>query len=421
MSAPRNAGPASLALVPAETHPAWPALRDLAFTLATEAAGLAGRLAPGTQAAVGDLVRGMNCYYSNLIEGHDTRPVDIERALRADFVAEPERRDLQIEAAAHIAVQAAIDNGDLDTDAGPSALAADIHRRFYERLPDSLRWVQAATSGRRVEVLPGRWRKDDVQVGRHIAPAPAELAGWMARFDEAVPERFGRAERLVAIAAAHHRLVWIHPFADGNGRVARLVSHALLRRAGVGSPLWSVARGLARHVEAYRAYLARADDPPQGALDGRGILSDGRLAEFCRFFLAACVDQARFMGLLLTPDRLTARMREFVAAEAAGERLDPRVAPLLERAVLAGEVPRGDVAGLVGLGERQARRLLAPLVARGFLTGAKDAPLRIAFPLGETERLFPHLWAPTAVAAGVAPAADILDALRPPGAAAMVR
>ena len=68
----RNAGPASLALLPAEGHPAWPTLRDLAFALATEAAGLAARLAPGTASAVGDLVRGMNCYYSNLIEGHDT-------------------------------------------------------------------------------------------------------------------------------------------------------------------------------------------------------------------------------------------------------------------------------------------------------------------------------------------------------------
>jgi hypothetical protein len=89
-------GPASLTLLPAGGHPSWPALRDLAFALATEAAGLAARLAPGTSAAVGDLVRGMNCYYSNLIEGHDTRPVDIERALRAEFAAEPKRRDLRV-------------------------------------------------------------------------------------------------------------------------------------------------------------------------------------------------------------------------------------------------------------------------------------------------------------------------------------
>lgn len=413
----RNAGPASLTLLPAEGHPAWAGLRDFAFMLGEDAANLAGRLAPATTAAVGELVRGMNCYYSNLIEGHDTRPIDIERALHADFAAEPERRDLQLEAAAHIAVQTAIDTGSIDAAQPLSALAAEIHRRFYERLPGNLRWVEELNSGRRVEVVPGEWRGGDARVGAHVAPPVDELSGWMARFDEGAPERFGRAERLVAIAAVHHRLLWIHPFADGNGRVARLLAHALLRRAGVGSPLWSVARGLARNVDAYRAYLARADDPPHGALDGRGILSDGRLAEFCRFFLAACIDQVRFMRSLLAPEALAGRVREFIAAEAAGQRLDSRLQPLLEQAVLFGVVPRGDVPGLISMSERQARRLVRPLIDRGLLTGAKDAPLRIAFPLGESERLFPHLWAPGGVAetSNLSPETEV--ALQPPRAA----
>jgi Fic family protein len=413
----RNAGPASLTLLPAEGYPAWGGLRDFAFMLGEDAAGLAGRLAPGTAAAVGDLVRGMNCYYSNLIEGHDTRPVDIERALHADFATEPKQRDLQLEAAAHIAVQAAIDTGAIDATQAPSALAVEIHRQFYDRLPDSLRWVEELGSGRRAEVIPGQWRGGNVKVGAHVAPPAEELPGWMARFDECAPERFGRSERLVAIAAAHHRLLWIHPFADGNGQVARLLSHALLRRAGVGSPLWSVSRGLARNVDAYRAYLARADDPPQGALDGRGILSDGRLADFCRFFLAACIDQIRFMRILLAPEALAGRVREFVAAEAAGNRLDARVQSLLEQAVLFGVVPRGDVPALVAMSGRQARRLVRPLVDRGLLTGAKDAPLRIAFPLGESERLLPHLWAPAGVAMTLNLPPEVGEALRPPRAA----
>jgi Fic family protein len=413
----QNAGPASLTLLPAEGYPAWGGLRDFAFMLGEDAAGLAGRLAPGTAAAVGDLVRGMNCYYSNLIEGHDTRPVDIERALHADFATEPKQRDLQLEAAAHIAVQAAIDTGAIDATQAPSALAVEIHRQFYDRLPDSLRWVEELGSGRRAEVIPGQWRGGNVKVGAHVAPPAEELPGWMARFDECTPERFGRSERLVAIAAAHHRLLWIHPFADGNGRVARLLSHALLRRAGVGSPLWSVSRGLARNVDAYRAYLARADDPPQGALDGRGILSDGRLADFCRFFLAACIDQIRFMRILLAPEALAGRVREFVAAEAAGNRLDARVQSLLEQAVLFGVVPRGDVPALVAMSGRQARRLVRPLVDRGLLTGAKDAPLRIAFPLGESERLLPHLWAPAGVAMTLNLPPEVGEALRPPRAA----
>jgi len=355
----------------------------------------------------------MNCYYSNLIEGHDTRPVDIERALKADFAPEPRRRDLQLEATAHIAVHAAIDAGELDDFATPSVLAEEIHRRFYERLPDELRFVEERESGRRVEVLPGKLRGEYVEVGRYVPPSPDELPSWLARLDEGAPERFSRTDRLVAIAALHHRLLWVHPFTDGNGRTARLMSHALLRRAGVGSALWSVSRGLARHVNAYKAYLARADAPPQGALDGRGILSDGRLAAFCRFFLAACIDQVRFMQKLLAPEALSRRVREFIAAEAASDRLDLRVATLLDTAVLFGEVPRGDVPALVGTSDRQARRLVKPLVDRGLLVGAKDAPLRVAFPLGQSERLFPHLWAPSDVATTVM-LPEIEEALRVP-------
>ena len=108
-----------------------------------------------------------------------------------------------------------------------------------------------------------------------------------------------------------------------------------------------------------------------------------------------------------------ARVREFVAAEAAGNRLDIRVTPALEHAVLFGQVARAALPGLLGVGDRQARRLMQPLVARGLLHGAKDAPLRIAFPLGESERLFPHLWAPAGLAMRCDP--ELEAALHPPG------
>ena len=67
----------------------------------------------------------MNCYYSNLIEGHDTHPIDIERALKGDYSDDAKKRDLQLEAKAHIAVQQWIDSGGLK---GP-ATTARLHRR----------------------------------------------------------------------------------------------------------------------------------------------------------------------------------------------------------------------------------------------------------------------------------------------------
>ena len=64
-----------------------------------------------------------------------------------------------------------------------------------------------------------------------------------------------------AAAAAHHRLLWIHPFLDGNGRVARLMSHAMLLDTLESGGVWSIARGLARNVAAYKGHLAACDLP----------------------------------------------------------------------------------------------------------------------------------------------------------------
>src|SRR5262245_55940794 len=87
------------------------ALDDLVLDLVQKASTLASQLHPVVQRSVGNLVRAMNCYYSNLIEGHDTHPWDIERALAQDYANEPGKRNLQFEAVAHIEVQKMIDEG----------------------------------------------------------------------------------------------------------------------------------------------------------------------------------------------------------------------------------------------------------------------------------------------------------------------
>src|SRR6266853_2714542 len=90
-----------------------PALTDLALELAQRSAGFRRSLPASLLTSLAGLVRSMNCYYSNLIEGHDTHPIDIERALKNDYSADAHKRDLQLEARAHIAVQKWIDGGGL--------------------------------------------------------------------------------------------------------------------------------------------------------------------------------------------------------------------------------------------------------------------------------------------------------------------
>ncbi|MFM7439591.1 MAG: hypothetical protein ACKO2V_13475, partial [Snowella sp.] len=160
-------------------------LEDLVFTLAQQTSELKAILKPRTAEAIGDLVRSMNCYYSNLIEGHNTHPQDIDRALAEDFSDNPEKRDLQLEAKAHIEVQRIIDSG-----AKPNVVSIDflrdIHRQFCDRLPDSLLWVGEGEN--RKQLLGGEFRSGRVQVGRHIPISPDKIERFLARF-EAEPSR----------------------------------------------------------------------------------------------------------------------------------------------------------------------------------------------------------------------------------------
>src|SRR5277367_48684 len=96
-------------LVIGDGSPHRAALTDLALELAQKSAGFRRSLPESLLSSLADLVRSMNCYYSNLIEGHDTHPIEIERALKGDYSKDAKKRDLQLEAKAHIDVQRWLD------------------------------------------------------------------------------------------------------------------------------------------------------------------------------------------------------------------------------------------------------------------------------------------------------------------------
>ena len=214
-------------LLVSETSRHRTALTDLAVELTGRAAGFRRSLPEGVLTALAGLVRAMNCYYSNLIEGHDTHPVDIERAMKNEYSADPKKRGLQREATAHITVQKWIDGGGLKDRATTADGLKEIHRRFCEELPEELLWVEYPDTGERVRVVPGELRERDVKVGRLIPISPGAVPRFMERFESAYG-RLGKTDSILAAATAHHRLAWIHPFLDSNGRVARLMSYAML-------------------------------------------------------------------------------------------------------------------------------------------------------------------------------------------------
>jgi Fic family protein len=154
-------------------------------------------------------------------------------------------------------------------------------------LPEELLWVENPETGDRREVIAGELRNQGVSVGRHILPNAESVPRFLNRFTEVYRcDRLSRVQQVIAVAASHHRLLWIHPFLDGNGRVTRLLSHAYLKQIGIGNSLWSVSRGLARQVGKYKSLLMAADQQRENDWDGRGNLTAKGLHNFCEFFLA---------------------------------------------------------------------------------------------------------------------------------------
>lgn len=368
-------------------------LNDLAVELASRAAGFRRSLPDGVLSALADLVRAMNCYYSNLIEGHDTHPVDIERAMNNDYSADPEKRNLQLEARSHMAVQKWIDeeNGLQGREFSEEGIC-EIHRRFCELLPEELLWVEDPETKERVKVVPGMMRDREVIVGRHIPVSPGALPRFLKRF-ESVYGNLGKSATIVAAAAAHHRLLWVHPFLDGNGRVARLMSHATLLQALDTGAVWSVARGLARRVSEYKNHLAACDAERRNDLDGRGHLSEEALAGFSTFFLEVCLNQVRFMEDLVEPGRLRERILLWLQEEVRMDALPDKSGNVLEAVLYRGHLRRGDVGALLGTSDRHARRVVSALIDRGVISSETPrSPLQIAFPAVLAARWMPGLF-----------------------------
>jgi Fic family protein len=376
-------------LLPTLAHPELDALAE---ELSAKALELKGLVHPVTADRLSELLRGVNSYYSNRIEGQHTHPREIERALKQDFDKAPDKARLQRMAVAHIDTQKEMESW-LAAEPELSVYSAEflkrLHASFYGKLKPEDRKTKEGD-----EVVPGELRDREVEVGGHVPPKHDAVPAFLARAEEVYRRVKGASSQLVAIACAHHRFAWVHPFRDGNGRVLRLQSQGALLRQGAGSGLWAVSRGMAREVEAYYAALAVADTPRAGDLDGRGNLSDKGLAAFAEYFLKLCLDQVTFMSGLLQLGEIKKRMRAYLTlASETHPDIRAEVEPALYHVFLAGEVKRGEFKQMTGLGSRTADKAIAALLKRGLLVS--DTPkgaVSIGLPLDALAFYFPRLY-----------------------------
>ena len=267
----------------------------------------------------------------------------------------------------------------------------ELHRELFGRLP-----LTDLLTSENEPIVPGALRQRDVKVGQHVAPAYASVPVFLARWASFYGDvRRGEAA-LVAVAAAHQRLGWVHPFIDGNGRVMRLHTHTWLTALGYTGGLWSPLRGFAHSTERYYALLADADSLRRGDLDGHGNMSEQALVAWIDYVLDTCLDQVSFMANMLDFKTMKARIEACLVFEATVVKQGVRTEALrgLHYLFLSGEdMARGDFKAMLGMGERGATDALGALVKRGLLkSDSPQGKVRFGLPQHALRFLFPRLW-----------------------------
>ncbi|RYG10450.1 MAG: Fic family protein [Burkholderiales bacterium] len=367
-------------------------LLSKAHDLSRQAGALASRHVPPDLRL---LLRSMNSYYTNRIEGQHTRPHEIEQALKKDFSGDLELAARQRLAVAHIDAEQALELR-FSGEAGANALydtgaVQAIHHELFSRLPAEDLFTPEGEA-----VVAGQLRSREVRVGQHVAPVAASVPAFLHRWGSFYGQvRRGEAA-LAALAAAHQRLGWVHPFVDGNGRVMRLHTHTLLGALGYTGGLWSPLRGFARTTERYYGLLADADSPRRGDLDGRGNLSEQALIAWIDYVMDTCLDQTSFMARMLDFDAMKSRIEACLVFEATVGKSGVRLEAVrgLHYLFLSGEeLTRGEFKSMLGLGDRIATDTLGALVRRGLLkSDSPQGKVRFGLPQHALRFLFPRLW-----------------------------
>ena len=376
-------------------------LLTMAETLCIKSAALTGSHAPQILYGIKELLRKVNSYYSNQIESEGTHPIDIDKASRQEFSSDSREKQLQQLSLVHIAVQKYVE-GYFAKGQTPysKAFILDVHRELYSH-PDMAHFLQIEDKEhhKTIEMLPGELRQNNVRIGQHIAPDYREISSFLNTYESLykVPLHATQAKQVIFALASHHRLMWIHPFLDGNGRTARLVLDGIFTSMSLeGYGLWNISRGLSRRSEEYKRYLALADMVRQGDLDGRGALSTKALISYIKFMLEVALDQVDFMHQNLKMHSLHERIESYVRLSQEGlfgAKPLPKYSELLFKELLmVGEVPRGKVMDIIGTKDRTATTLIKALIQMDFLeSDTPKSAIRLKFNAHFASYIFPEL------------------------------
>lgn len=349
--------------------------------------------------AIKDLLKITNSYYSNRIESEGTHPIDIEKAMKKEFSNDEKKKNLQQLSLIHIEIQEYLENKALNEKEKLYSMDSilDVHKRFYSKVEMAYA-LKIKHSDLEVDMIPGELRKSFVKIGSHIAPNPDDLITIFNEFEILYNQcKFeSQTMKLIYALCSHHRLVYIHPFYDGNGR-SRLYLDYLFQKIGLeGYGLWNLYRGLARNVDEYKKALSIADEPYRGSYDdGRGLKA---LKQFLDFMLDIALDQIKYMSSVIKIDLIAKRMSNYV--EFSQKNMYENIKPLpkhsqkiFESLLIYGEIPRNSVKDILNVSKPTAIKIVKELEDRGYINSVEPkSPIRIRFNSHFASEVIPEIF-----------------------------
>ena len=142
-----------------------------------------------------------------------------------------------------------------------------------ERFIRELHAITVQRLVREGDATPGAYRAGEVRIAQaaHLPPQGVQVAGYMQELVAFINRPDADKYDLMKVALAHHRFGWIHPFGNGNGRVVRLLTYALLIKYGfnvkAGGRVLNPTAVFCSDRDRYYAMLALADKGTPDALE----------------------------------------------------------------------------------------------------------------------------------------------------------
>lgn len=389
-------------------------LRDLAQDVLTGSRDLEVKLAPETAQAIGDKLRILNSLFSNQIEGHFTTFLEIENRLglkEREPVIVPKTEDQYAAelGEAHVNAETALVRllaSQPEGNVSHPDFIRHIHRTFFDALPPEHQFTHSAGGFTKYPVMPGVFRDGPVRIstddGESMPIGPMttpDLDANMRLFGRIFhPDSFrGGEAKIIAAAAGHAKLAWLHPFRDGNGRSVRLYTSLFLARCGINrANLWSLSRGLAEKKGRYFTGLRFSNPGPTGQDRNALTFQSENTAAGCNIFLNICKDQIAFMHSQLMLNTITERIERFAETQLGTQygKNKSEAGRILRAVFNSGRMERQEAyAVLGGLGEKTAQRIINGLVNDGYLkSDTHRAPLTIGLPPTALREYFPRIY-----------------------------